>query len=205
MCGVQGAAQDRRLTAMRLYDLRHTTATLLLGQSVHPRVVMETLGHSQVSLTLDSYSHVLLSLQEEAARSIDAAIGCQDDQSAADQREEIEDSLGILVSRVGIEPTTRRLRAASSDRDLADFRTISRTRFAESGIARQIAATPARPDSHRGVSSTPQRRIVRQQDTVCCGFASRGGAALAGWAPLIEALVLFRSLGRPVDRPMCGL
>jgi len=45
------------LPALRIHDLRHTTATLLLTQGVHPRVVMETLGHSQISLTLDTYSH----------------------------------------------------------------------------------------------------------------------------------------------------
>jgi integrase len=65
------------LPDLRLHDLRHTTATLLLTQGVHPRVVMETLGHSQVSLTLDTYSHVLPGLQAEAARRLEDAIGCQ--------------------------------------------------------------------------------------------------------------------------------
>jgi integrase len=45
--------QAAELPDLRLHDLRHTTATLLLTQGVHPRVVMETLGHSQVSLTLE--------------------------------------------------------------------------------------------------------------------------------------------------------
>jgi integrase len=48
--------------AVRLHDLRHSCATLLLAQGVNPRVVMETLGHSQVSLTLNTYSHVLPAL-----------------------------------------------------------------------------------------------------------------------------------------------
>jgi hypothetical protein len=77
-----------------------STVTLLLGQGVHPRVVMETLGHSQVSLTLDTYSHVLL--QEEAAKRMEDAIGCQigcqEENSAADQRQEIENSLGKEVT-----------------------------------------------------------------------------------------------------------
>jgi hypothetical protein len=47
------------------------------SQSVHLRVVMETLGHPQVSLTLDTYSHVLPGLQAEAAASMQEAIGCQ--------------------------------------------------------------------------------------------------------------------------------
>jgi integrase len=51
--------KETGLPSIRIHDLRHTTATLLLTQGVHPRVVMETLGHSQISLTLDTYSHVL--------------------------------------------------------------------------------------------------------------------------------------------------
>ena len=59
---------------MRIHDLRHTAATLLLTQGVSPRVVMETLGHSQISLTLDTYSHVLPALQREAADEMDKAL-----------------------------------------------------------------------------------------------------------------------------------
>lgn len=51
---------------VRLYDLRHTCATLLLGQGVHPKVVSERLGHASVALTLDTYSHTVPTLQEEA-------------------------------------------------------------------------------------------------------------------------------------------
>ena len=46
------------LPAVRFHDLRHTAATLLLAQGVDPRTIMETLGHSQISLTLNTYSHV---------------------------------------------------------------------------------------------------------------------------------------------------
>ena len=59
------------LPDMRLDDLRHSCATLLLAQGVNPRVVMETLGHSQVSLTLNTYSHVLPALQQDAAARMD--------------------------------------------------------------------------------------------------------------------------------------
>ena len=51
----------------RLHDARHTAATLLLQQGVPARVAMEVLGHSQISLTLGTYSHVAPELQEEAA------------------------------------------------------------------------------------------------------------------------------------------
>lgn len=63
-----------KLPDMRLHDLRHSCATLMLAQGVSPRVVMETLGHSQVSLTLNTYSHVLPALQEDAAAKMDAIL-----------------------------------------------------------------------------------------------------------------------------------
>jgi integrase len=62
------------LPDMRLHDLRHSCATLLLAQGVNPRVVMDTLGHSQVSLTLNTYSHVLPALQHDAAVRINAVL-----------------------------------------------------------------------------------------------------------------------------------
>jgi integrase len=62
------------LPNVRIHDLRHSCATLLLAQGVSPRVVMETLGHSQVSLTLNTYSHVLPALQQEAAAKMDAVL-----------------------------------------------------------------------------------------------------------------------------------
>jgi integrase len=52
---------------IRFHDLRHTAATLLLGEGVHPKVVSEMLGHSSVQLTLDTYSHVTPTMQQEAA------------------------------------------------------------------------------------------------------------------------------------------
>lgn len=51
----------------RLHDARHTAATLLLQQGVPARVAMEVLRHSQISLTLGTYSHVAPQLREEAA------------------------------------------------------------------------------------------------------------------------------------------
>jgi integrase len=63
-----------KLPDMRLHDLRHSCATLLLAQGVNPRVVMETLGHSQVSLTLNTYSHVLPALQRDAAARMNAVL-----------------------------------------------------------------------------------------------------------------------------------
>ena len=59
------------LPAIRYHDLRHTAATLLLAQGVDPRTIMETLGHSQISLTLNTYAHVVPALQRKAAAKMD--------------------------------------------------------------------------------------------------------------------------------------
>lgn len=63
------------LPQMRLHDLRHTCATLLLGRGINPKIVSEMLGHSTVAITLDLYSHVLPTMQQSAASALEAAIG----------------------------------------------------------------------------------------------------------------------------------
>ena len=60
-----------KLPDIRFHDLRHTSATMLLSAGVHPKVVQERLGHAQISITLDTYSHVLPSMQREAAEKFD--------------------------------------------------------------------------------------------------------------------------------------
>ncbi|MCJ7425963.1 MAG: site-specific integrase [Dehalococcoidales bacterium] len=59
------------LPHIRFHDLRHTHATLLLKAGVHPKIVSERLGHANIGITLDTYSHVLPGLQERAAESFD--------------------------------------------------------------------------------------------------------------------------------------
>lgn len=58
-------------STVRLYDLRHTCATLLLQAGTHPKVVAERLGHASVTLTLDVYSHVMPGMQEEATAQLE--------------------------------------------------------------------------------------------------------------------------------------
>jgi len=81
---MDGIAVTRRFQALlagaglprqRFHDLRHACASLLLAQGVAPRVVMETLGHSQISLTLNTYSHVIPALGREAANRMDEMLG----------------------------------------------------------------------------------------------------------------------------------
>ncbi len=66
--------KDSKLPVIRLHDLRHTCATMLMVQGVPAKIVMETLGHSQISLTLDTYSHVSSELQGQAAEKMDELI-----------------------------------------------------------------------------------------------------------------------------------
>jgi integrase len=59
------------LPHIRLHDLRHTHATLLLKSGIHPKIVSERLRHAGIGITLDTYSHVVPGLQEKAATCFD--------------------------------------------------------------------------------------------------------------------------------------
>lgn len=62
------------LPKMRLHDLRHTMATILLESDVHPKKVQERLGHSSIAITMETYSHVLPSMHEDVAHKLDNLI-----------------------------------------------------------------------------------------------------------------------------------
>jgi hypothetical protein len=62
------------LSPIRFHDLRHTCATLLLSRNVNPQIVPEMLGHSSISTTLDTHSHVLPTMQENAVRALEDAL-----------------------------------------------------------------------------------------------------------------------------------
>ena len=64
-----------KLPHMRFHDLRHSAATLLLSMGVHPKVVQEILGHSNIGMTMDTYSHVLPSMHKEAMEKWDDEFG----------------------------------------------------------------------------------------------------------------------------------
>jgi integrase len=61
------------LPKIRFHDLRHTSATLLLAKGVHPKIVQERLGHADISMTLNRYSHVTPDMQRLAADTLDEA------------------------------------------------------------------------------------------------------------------------------------
>jgi integrase len=63
---------------IRFHDLRHSCATFLVAQGVHPRVVMEILGHSQISVTMNTYGHVLPETQQDAVQKLDDVLRRRD-------------------------------------------------------------------------------------------------------------------------------
>jgi integrase len=63
------------LPEIRFHDLRHTCATLLLGRGVHPKIVQELLGHATIAMTLDTYSHYLPSMGDQASGAMGDAFG----------------------------------------------------------------------------------------------------------------------------------
>ncbi|MEU1462621.1 tyrosine-type recombinase/integrase [Streptomyces sp. NPDC005727] len=64
-------AADAGLRVVRLHDARHGCATLLTAAGVAPRVIMEILGHSQISITMDVYTHVVYDTRREAISHMD--------------------------------------------------------------------------------------------------------------------------------------
>jgi len=72
------------LPQIRLYDLRHSCATLLLVADENPKVVSERLGHSTVVLTLDTYSHVIPTMQQAATARLEKLINSQEDTNESD-------------------------------------------------------------------------------------------------------------------------
>jgi len=64
---------DSGLPRIRFHDLRHSHATALLAGGVHPKVASERLGHARVGITLDTYSHVIGTMQDSATSALDSA------------------------------------------------------------------------------------------------------------------------------------
>ena len=63
-----------RGSAVRLHGLRHSHASHLLAENVHPKIVQERLGHHSISVTMDIYSHLMPNMQADAAAKLDAVL-----------------------------------------------------------------------------------------------------------------------------------
>jgi integrase len=80
------------LPRMRFHDLRHSAATLLLGMGVHPKVVSEMLGHTQIGITLDLYSHVTATMQRDAVEAFEELLGSSQGSSRGSKQDEEPES-----------------------------------------------------------------------------------------------------------------
>ncbi len=72
------------LKMIRLHDARHTHASIMLKQGIHPRIVQERLGHSTIAITLDTYSHVTPGLQDAAAKRFDDVLNIKHNNNVAE-------------------------------------------------------------------------------------------------------------------------
>ena len=87
------------LPNIRFHDLRHTAATLMLKQNIHPKVVQERLGHSDISMTLKIYSHVMPSMQEEAAEKLNKLLTPMDVSQELKKVEESREAYKVETTR----------------------------------------------------------------------------------------------------------
>ncbi|WP_432109621.1 tyrosine-type recombinase/integrase [Streptomyces sp. AA1529] len=76
--------RDAKVRRVRVHDLRHTCASLLLAQGVDARTIMETLGHSTITMTLDTYAHVMDTTLKAAAEQMNDALGTGDEEDGDD-------------------------------------------------------------------------------------------------------------------------
>lgn len=80
--------RDAGVRRVRVHDLRHTCASLLLAQGVGARTIMETLGHSTITMTLDTYAHVMSTTLKAAADRMDDALKLDDSEEESDDAQE---------------------------------------------------------------------------------------------------------------------
>ena len=99
------------LPAIRIYDFRHTCATLLLLKDTPAKVVSERLGHSSITLTLDTYSHVLPTMQKAAADTLGQILG----------------KTGTTIGTMAIAGTRAKLRGGKTARSASRLKTWGRS------------------------------------------------------------------------------
>jgi integrase len=119
--------EQLELPRIRFHDLRHTAATFLLSEGVHPKIVSEMLGHTDIGITLNLYSHVIPGLQAHAAGTFDRVFG----ESAASVRpargpyDESAPSAAPLAVNLAVKPRSRKVKAQVSPRSSGDRATVS--------------------------------------------------------------------------------
>ena len=73
------------LDGIRLHDARHTHASLMLKQGIHPKIVQERLGHASIQITLDTYSHIAPGLQQAAALKFDGVFASRHENESVEK------------------------------------------------------------------------------------------------------------------------
>jgi len=71
---IEAIARQAGLNGVRFHDLRHTFASLMLLRGAKPKVISEALGHSSVAFTMDTYSHIIEGMQEDAMALLDEVL-----------------------------------------------------------------------------------------------------------------------------------
>lgn len=99
--GLKVLLKKAGLPEIRFHDLRHSAATLLLSKGVHPKIVQEILGHSEISMTMDIYSHVLPTMQKEAMEKLNQTFldFPQEEDQGDDDNDEGEEMGGVLAKK----------------------------------------------------------------------------------------------------------
>ncbi|MCU7822210.1 tyrosine-type recombinase/integrase [Kitasatospora sp. DSM 101779] len=86
-----------KLRPIRVHDLRHTCASLMLAEGVGVRTIMETLGHSSITMTLDTYAHVMQTTLHDAANRMDDALGMADNKPDGGEEDDGPAAAGVPV------------------------------------------------------------------------------------------------------------
>jgi integrase len=71
---LKNVCRELGLPVLRFHDLRHLSATLMLGLGIHPKIVQQRVGHASISMTMDTYSHVVRGMDQEAALKLDGVM-----------------------------------------------------------------------------------------------------------------------------------
>ena len=169
-------AKRAGLPPIRLHDLRHSVASILLAQGVHPKVVSEQLGHATIALTLDTYSHIIPSLQQEAtgvmatailgsgSRRLNGGYGRTMAEPEAERsgRSRANSPLtwAVVVGRDGIEPPTLRFFSSPHPcRSLLDAAGAAPVRPAQPPNSSPPGPGRCRPLTGRAGTFRPTRRL----------------------------------------------
>jgi hypothetical protein len=115
------------LPRIRFHDVRHTAATLLLSAGVHPKVVSELLGHTEIGITLNLYSHVIPGLQERAAAAFDELLAEHGPAAAKDGAtyDGGAPAAEALAVKLAVKPRSVKAKAQVSPRSSGDRASVS--------------------------------------------------------------------------------